>query len=307
MKQKKESLLFYSILTALCGFLIFLDQWAKHNVEWFITFNQYLGTTGFFNFQKFYNAGFILHSLNEISSLTRVVFVCTLFGFIFFSYFLLHSILNPTLTRLKIGITLFFTAIASNTIDRVLNGAVTDFICVTLFSNKYIFNFADVYMWVGFGIVLYSIFKDQSKIWTPNSKRKKHFINTVYQSKWAFKLVLVTLSCSVVLILFSYTFIRHYTQQLSREDGAIFLASSIIISLILSAFTFYAGVLFSHKSAGPLYSFEKYVDGLLKGENKNFVLRSGDEHKHLVELAEKLRLEISQKNGTNKGKKNEAA
>lgn len=307
MKQKRVSFLFYSVLATICGSLIFIDQWTKHNADWFLSLNQYFSPNSIFGFQKFYNSGFILHSLNEISSLTRVVFVCTLFGFLFFAYFLLQSILNPNLVRLKIGITLFFTAIASNTIDRVLNGAVTDFICVTLFNNKYIFNFADVFMWVGFGVVLYSIFKDQSKIWTPNSKRKKHFINTVYQSKWAFKLVLVTLSCSVVLILFSYTFIRHYTQQLSREDGTIFLASSVIISLILSAFTFYAGVLFSHKSAGPLYSFEKYVDGLLKGENKNFVLRSGDEHKHLVELAEKLRLEIGQKNGTNKGKKNEAA
>ena len=44
----------------------------------------------------------------------------------------------------------------------------------------------------------------------------------------------------------------------------------------------------SHRAAGPLYAFEKFLEDLSMGKVRPLKLRSGDEFQHLEELAEKL-------------------
>ena len=56
---------------------------------------------------------------------------------------------------------------------------------------------------------------------------------------------------------------------------------------------FLLGLIISHRSSGPLYAFEHYVDNLLKGEDYELNLREGDNYKHLVELARKLRKHLN--------------
>jgi len=63
----------------------------------------------------------------------------------------------------------------------------------------------------------------------------------------------------------------------------------ISLSLTFTLLAFLTGMVLSHKTVGPLYAFELYVEDLLKGEDRIFVLREGDHYKHLEKIANDLR------------------
>ena len=50
------------------------------------------------------------------------------------------------------------------------------------------------------------------------------------------------------------------------------------------------GRILSHRMAGPLYAFEKFLEDLLSGKDRELKLRAGDDFQHLEELSQKLRL-----------------
>ena len=56
---------------------------------------------------------------------------------------------------------------------------------------------------------------------------------------------------------------------------------------MISLFVF--GRILSHRTAGPIYAFETYLRDLIRGKDRKFKLRKGDDFKHLEELADALR------------------
>ena len=46
----------------------------------------------------------------------------------------------------------------------------------------------------------------------------------------------------------------------------------------------------SHRSSGPLYAFEQYLDNLIKGRDRKLVLWDSDNYEHLEKVADKLRV-----------------
>lgn len=279
------SRLFKVFLFTLFAVTVAFDLLTKAGVDSFVKF----GGIGPLRFESHTNSGFILSALTETSPFSRIVFVASLYGFLLFAFVLVQSILPNPLHTLRSGLVLFFSSITSNAIDRIFKGSVTDFICISISTRTVFFNFADVFMWIGTALVLLSLFKSEHFIWHPDSKRKKYLVNSVYQYKWALQTAFVTFSCTIILILFSYAFVFYSTHPLAGPDKIIYLISAATLGLIFSGITFFAGVLLSHRSAGPLYAFERYVDALLRGEAPVFSLRKNDEHQNLVSLAEKLK------------------
>jgi signal peptidase II len=51
---------------------------------------------------------------------------------------------------------------------------------------------------------------------------------------------------------------------------------------------FVVGRVLSHRTAGPLYAFERFLEDLLAGKHRELKLRSGDEFQHLEELSVRL-------------------
>ena len=240
------------------------------------------------------NAGFILQTLSQSSVFARIVFVCSLYGFLFFGFFLVQSLLPALLARLRIGLTLFFAAITGNCFDRAFDGAVNDFICLDIGSRTFFFNFADTFMWVGMALTLISLYQSDREIWHPNSKRKKYLIDAAYQYRLAFQAATIAFSSTFILILFSFTYIINSpgTQSI---NGFAYLMSAGALGALFSVIIFFVGVLYSHKSAGPIFAFERYVDALLKGEKANFSLRKADQHQEYLErLAVKLKKRFEQ-------------
>ena len=286
MRQSFKTLLFLAFFIPLA-----MDQLSKSHLDSFLLLQKW----GPFYFESHLNPGFILQSLSQISSLARIVFVSSLYGFLFFGFFLLQSALPQTLKPLKVGITLFFSAITGNSLDRIMNGAVLDFICVSMGSRQFYFNFADVSMWIGAALVFYSFARSESVIWHPNSKRNNYLVDYRYQFKWAFQTALIAMSSTLILILFSYTFMMHVSGSADRAHGNVFLICAGLLGATFTLLTFFAGVLFSHRSAGPIYAFEKHIEALLQGEETTFRLRENDEHQNLVALSEKLNEMIQRK------------
>jgi signal peptidase II len=262
-----------------------IDRFTKLSLERFVSMKSF----GPFTFEAHRNAGFILQSFEGASAWSRIVFVASLYGFLFFSYFFLEWLLPASVKRLRLAITLFAAAITGNFYDRAFEGSVLDFVTVNFASQSFYFNFADVFMWVGLAGVLMEIFKEGDRIWHPRDKRKQWLIDGAYQLRSAIQSGLVALSLTLILTLFTYTYLASST----HSDLALpCLYCMSALGLLFTIVSFVFSVLISHRSAGPLFAFEKYVESLLRGESTKFSLREKDEHQKLILLARKLKTRL---------------
>ena len=277
-------------MTVLVQFVLFalafgIDRMSKAFVEGFIAMN----SAGPFTFILHQNPGFILQTFENVSPLSRIVFVSSLYGFLFFGYFLVQWLVPESLKLLRASITVFFAAVTGNGYDRATVGAVSDFIQISFPGRIFYFNFADVFMWIGVAGILVALFKSSDVLWPHQSKRKSLLINFRYQSRAAAVIALIAFSTTLILNLFSYTFLKSVEVSGAPSHAFAHFLSATALGLLFSTITFFVGVLLSHRSAGPLYAFEKYVDSLLRGENAKFSLRQKDEHQHLIQLADRLK------------------
>ncbi len=272
-------------LAAIFFVVCYLDRLSKNHVPDLMR----QGKFGPIFFEPHDNAGFILQTLSQSSAFARVVFVCSLYGFLFFGYFLIQTLLPEKLPKLRVGMTLFFAAISGNCYDRAFFGTVNDFICYYISDRTVYFNVADIFMWIGFGLTLISLYQNDKEIWHPNSKRKKFLVDSAYQYRWAMQASIIAFSSAFILVLFSYTFILNSPGGHAWNGVAYLMSAGALVGLF-SAIVFFVGVVYSHRSVGPLVAFERYVDSLLKGEKTQFTLRKGDEHQDYLErVAKKLK------------------
>lgn len=284
-KERTLTRAFRNTLIAVFFFVVIFDRLTKANFDHFIS----TGDSSFFFIARHLNSGFILNLLSDSSPFARVVFVLSGYGFLFFMYFLIQMVLSEPFPKLRFGLTLFFAAITGNSYDRAINGAVTDFIGIRLLGQSFFLNFADMAMWVGAGLTIFGIFQAGENLWHPESKRKGFLIDRAFQYGTALQLMLISFSTSLVVILFSYTYFKSVSIIPEKVRFAYFLVA-LALSALFSAVTFFVGVFFSHRSVGPLYALEKYVDSLLDDKKtKHFKLRRGDYHQaRLKRLSEKI-------------------
>ena len=267
------------------AFAFGVDRFTKFNLDGLVSAKAF----GLFSFEAHRNAGFILQSFEDASAWARIVFVASLYGFLFFAYFFLEWFLPASVTRLRAAITLFAAAITGNFYDRAFDGSVLDFIVFTPFSTSFYFNCADVFMWIGLAGILFEVFREGEQIWHPRDKRKQWLVDGQYQLRSALQVGLVSVSLTLIINLFTYAYL---TSSGYSELAVPCLFTAMSLGLLFSATSFFFSVFISHRSAGALFAFEKYVDAILRGETPKFSLRKKDEHQNLVRLAEKLKLRL---------------
>jgi len=243
----------------------------------------------------FENPGIFLGNFASSPALFRVVSLSTIAGFIILIYFMLIYLLPKNLSKLKLSITLLTAGVSSNVFDRVFRGITIDFIPFSLGNNQYYFNLADVSLVFGALYCTYLIFFDDKNIWFADNERKKFLINTKEQLRLALKFVFFTFMSCFIIGIFSITYIKSYLTNISQDDLSFYMMIYSIIVLIILISVFLLGLLISHRSSGPLYAFEQYVEKLLDGETQSLSLREGDNYKHLEQLANKLRDHLNKK------------
>ena len=159
------------------------------------------------------------------------------------------------------------------------------------------FNLADVFQWVGYLFIVYSIIFLSHELFPDKNARKTVWILPKYQTKYVFILLLLGFCFSLISGVFAFTYLKITLEDIATTFGTplekdymvpFYVAFlSICFSFLLGLFI--VGRYLSHRTAGPVYAFEKFVDDLIEGKDRKLTLRAGDEMMHLEALSEKLR------------------
>ncbi|MBX9766063.1 MAG: signal peptidase II [Bdellovibrionales bacterium] len=243
-----------------------------------------------------HNPGAILGIFSELPALLRVVSLATAGAFLMVAFFVIQYLLPSRSLFLRIGMSLLMGGILGNVTDRVLHGYVIDFLVLgagAVMSPA--FNIADVTQWVGYLMIVSALLRDGKNLWPVTNTRRSYWINTEYQLSYCLKLVGVGVGFSLITGTYCFTYVKIMLADLTANNKAVeerFLAPFLIILALISisflVLLFLVGVVLSHRSAGPIYAFEKFLEDLFEGKPRALRLRAGADFKHLEELAERI-------------------
>lgn len=237
----------------------------------------------------------MLGLFSSLPPILRIVSLSTGGAFLLLSYLLIQYLLPFRSIPLRSGMSFLMGGILGNVTDRIIYGYVIDF--MTLGNMEHmspVFNFADAIQWVGYALIVYTLIKEGKNIWPDNDMRKSYWINTKYQLAYCFKLVLMVTGFSLIAVTYCYTYFRVMLSNVLGQSGdtlsqvALFSISFLSVTAFFMVMTFWVGLIMSHRSAGPIYAFEKFLEDLFDGKTRKLKLRGGDEALHLEKLADKL-------------------
>lgn len=284
------------LITALIFSIIIADQLTK---SWALTelrvFGRWLNP--FLGCFLHKNHGAMLGSFSNLPPLLRIVSLATGGVFLIFIFTIIMNILQHRLIVLRTGMAILLGGILGNVMDRITHGPVTDFLVIKAFGRySPAFNIADAIQWVGYILVCYSIFKDGHLIWPDDNKRNKFWIDRKYQLKYGLTFVGYSAVFSLILGVYSYTFLKviiseslKHSTTISNQTLLPFVAVFTIISTSFLIVIFILGLRLSHRSVGPVFAFLSYITDLRTGKTRNLKLRSHDEFKYLESEAKLLK------------------
>jgi signal peptidase II len=251
---------------------------------------------GYLHFALNHNHGALLGLFSELPPLLRIVSLSTVGTFLVFSYAAIQYILPIKSLKLRLGLSLLVGGIVGNVTDRIIWGYVIDFIILgegNLITPP--FNLADLIQWIGYFLICMAIIRDGELLWPEQNTRKKIWINHTYQYRYISLLIIIGLSLALIAGVFSYTFLRVTIIELIGKNNYVskrflipYLGTYISICLIFCVSLVLLGRILSHRTAGPIYAFQKFLEDLLNGKIRNFKLRTGDDFKQLEILAKQI-------------------
>ena len=272
--------------------------WALYSLEGL----NFYGPIGFVLHK---NPGAMLGMFSDLPPILRIVSLSTGGAFLIFIYIFLQYLISRKSLALRSGMSILLGGIIGNVSDRIIWGSVVDFLILgspnwQIGSLKLItpaFNMADGLQWVGYAFLIYGLVKEEQQIWPSSSERKARWVKPKFQTNYIFILIAVALGFSIISGVFSYTYIKIIIDDLvtssprAIEEKFIipFLTVFALISLAFTIALLIIGRTLSHRTAGPIHAFEKFLEDILAGKDRELRLREGDEFNHLEELAKKLR------------------
>ena len=269
--------------------LILLD-WVTKSLALFYA-NEHEGPFG--PFYMIFNHGAMLGLFSDLPPTLRIVSLSTFGALIVGVYFLFQYLIPGLHLKLRIGLSILLGGILGNVIDRVRYGAVIDFIKIN-YGNYVspIFNVADIVQWLGYFLIVYFFIREGQSLWPEKNSRKSFWINAPFQKRFSFFLAAIGLILTGIFVVFCYTYLRVTLQELTAANQQIvqkFVRPFVLLILCLgfgfSLLVYILGGVFSHRIAGPIYAFEKFLRETIKGNKVTFKVRKNDEFRHLEPLA----------------------
>lgn len=276
-------------------------QWALENIT-------QMSTRGPIGFVLHKNPGIMLGAFSNLSPILRVVSLSTTGAFLIFIFSATQYLLPQRSLLLRSGMSVLLGGIIGNVTDRILHGPVTDFVFIRLGNwASPIFNLGDALQWVGYLMILYNIIFHSEQIWPSKEGRKQIWVIPKFQIKYIAILIAAGIGFSLISGVFSYTFLKLTLTSPAETSAALgtitnmsnnlankkalqaFVITFSLISLFYAIILFIVGRSISHRTAGPIYAFEKYIKDLLAGTDRKLQLRTNDELLHLVELADRIK------------------
>jgi signal peptidase II len=292
--KKREWLIVFLPLVAVWYIDRITKSWAMGLVD--------VQSFGFIHFALHHNPGAMLGLFADLPPVLRIVSLSTGGAFLVVIYSLIQYLLPIKSLPLRSGMSILLGGILGNVTDRILWGHVVDFIILgTPGMSTPAFNLADALQWVGYGMIAYIITRYGETLWPEKNARKGFWINPKFQLKYCYLLLGVGLSLSLVALVFSYTYMKVVIADIVGNNPVImekfltpFIYTFLVISLGFGVGLFAVGKVISHKIAGPVYAFEKYVGELISAHStgkqvRKFHLRTNDEFKELEPLAHSLK------------------
>lgn len=298
--QRKEWLI---VITPL--FLSFiLDRFTK---VWASNLSEVI-RNGPINFVLHHNHGAMLGLFSELPAVLRIVSLSTGGAFLLCVYVIIQYLLPVKSLLLRTGLSVLIGGILGNVADRILWGYVVDFIVIgTPSLSSPAFNVADAVQWLGYFMIVVAIIKEGEKLWPENNSRKRYWVNITFQLRYCFFMMGIGLALTLISLVFSYTYIRVSISDLTAGNTFLinkfltpFVITYVSIAIGFSAILFTLGKIMSHRIAGPLYAFERFLDETLKGKDTELKLRAGDQFKHLEELAVTIKKKLNENEKSNK-------
>ena len=256
---------------------------------------------GIFGLVMHKNPGAMLGMFADLPPMLRVVSLSTGGAFLVFIYGAIQYTLPSRSMTLRVGMSLLLGGILGNVTDRIIDGSVTDFLVIgTRSISTAAFNVADAVQWVGYFMVVWILVRDGKHIWPVDNERKQVWVNKHFQMKYIFVLLAVGLGFSIISGVYSYTYLKvtiddlviGRPQHLEEKFLRPFLFTFLIINTAFMIVLIMIGRVLSHRTAGPLYAFEKFLEDITSGKDRSLKLRAGDEFMHLEELAERIRYQL---------------
>jgi len=288
MEVKKQNVIL------ICGalFIILFDQLSKywaHTIDGRVDFL-------FFIFQKFYNPGISFGQFSGGEPFVRVVFLSLFFGLIFLtSTIIIFYFLNKKhLFGVRYPVTFFISGIIGNGIDRILWGKVTDFIILKPLPYI-VFNVGDIFIaWFGIQSI-YVLFSRADDIWYEENLRGFKIIDPDFQWSFSIKFAVISFFSNFLMASFCYTILNVLIKNVALKDkmmGHIALGF-IGLTVFFALFGLFFGLVVTHRSAGPIYAFKRFLSELKSNPNARLKLREQDYHKSLEEVASDIKLMVN--------------
>lgn len=278
--------------------ILLVDQLAK---QWALGLDDIIGF-GKLNLFPTYNKVGFYGIFPDIPKKVKSVGLTT-FASIFIVFFgFIQTVLPPRLMGLRLGFAFLLAGVLGNLMDRLFFDHIIDFIILGSKEDIfYVFNLADVAEVIGYFLVVHNIIKYFEVLWPKENKRKKKWINPPFQLRFIFFSFGLLSSLSLLLLVFTYSYFKVTLNEylgnkpeLVEHIFQLFVRLYILINLVLFMCYYVIALLASHRIAGPIYGFKKYVAELLNpprfGKNdRDFVLRDDDEFKDLIELSKEIK------------------
>ncbi len=295
MKRKDWLLVIGTVL-----FVLFVDQFTKSwmnnsSEKWY----------GILHIVLIHNHGAMLGLFSDLPAVLRIVTLSTSGVFLLSIYAIIQYLIPVRLMILRLGLSVLVGGILGNVLDRILYGYVIDFIAVKLGSwHSPIWNLADVIQWIGYIMIVYAVTKHGESLWPGNNTRKVFWVNKSFQIKYSALFMAAGMFLTLISLVFSYTYLKVTIEEISGKNPVLvekfstpFLYSFLVLAITFAIVLFLIGKFISHRIAGPLYAFERFLNDVLdgKGLSKNSAalkLRAGDDFRHLEQLAEKIKLKL---------------
>lgn len=281
-------------------FPIFICWWVDvFTKSWATSLNEVI-TYGPFNFLLHHNHGAMLGLFSELPAVLRIVTLATGGAFLLFSYALIQYLLPIKSLTLRMGLSVLIGGILGNVTDRILWGHVVDFIVIgtPLFVSP-AFNLADAIQWVGYAMIVYAIVKDGDLLWPENNTRKKLWVNFKFQFKYSMLLSSFGFGLTLISIVFSYTYLKVTISELVGQNTYVinkfllpFIITYSLIGISFCIILFAVGRIISHRMAGPLFAFERFIKEVTAGRPSILKLRSGDEFQHLEGISQDIKSHV---------------
>ncbi|MBD3291034.1 hypothetical protein GF337_19660 [candidate division KSB1 bacterium] len=141
MSTKKIMLLNAGLVMALAGIDLLAKQWVSHNIELYESRNIF---GDILILKPRLNGGIILGLFSDtISPLFVIASKLLIISGLIYFYFLIPEIVDPGY-YIRLGIVFMLGGLSGNTVDRIADNVVMDFIVINIGgSSRIIFNIAD--------------------------------------------------------------------------------------------------------------------------------------------------------------------